>query len=67
MYKDIKLMLEAGREAGVKLPGLETVAQIYEKATSEGKSDLDYAATLDIIEKMAGLKASSQQPAASGD
>jgi 3-hydroxyisobutyrate dehydrogenase-like beta-hydroxyacid dehydrogenase len=64
MYKDIKLMLEAGREAGVKLPGLETVAQIYEQASKEGKSDLDYAATLDIIERMAGMTGS--QPAASG-
>ena len=63
MYKDIKLMLEAGREAGVKLPGLETVAQIYEQATKEGKADLDYAATLDIIERMAGI-AGGAQPAA---
>jgi 2-hydroxy-3-oxopropionate reductase len=63
MYKDIKLMLEAGREAGVKLPGLETVAQIYEQATKEGKADLDYAATLDIVERMAGM--ASQQPVAS--
>lgn len=64
MYKDIKLMLEAGREAGVKLPGLETVAQIYEQASKEGKADLDYAATLDIIERMAGIAGGSQQPAA---
>ena len=63
MYKDIKLMLEAGREAGVKLPGLETVAQIYEQASKEGKADLDYAATLDIIERMAGI-AGGAQPAA---
>jgi 3-hydroxyisobutyrate dehydrogenase-like beta-hydroxyacid dehydrogenase len=62
MYKDIKLMLEAGREAGVKLPGLETVAQIYEQASKEGKADLDYAATLDIIERMAGI-AGSAHPA----
>jgi 3-hydroxyisobutyrate dehydrogenase-like beta-hydroxyacid dehydrogenase len=59
MYKDIKLMLEAAREAGVKLPGLETVAQIYEQATKEGKQDLDYAATLDIIERMAGMQAAA--------
>lgn len=64
MYKDIKLMLEAGREAGVKLPGLETVAQIYEQASKEGKADLDYAATLDIIERMAGIAGGTQQPAA---
>lgn len=60
MYKDIKLMLEAGREAGVKLPGLETVAQIYEQASKEGKADLDYAATLEIVERMAGIAGSSQ-------
>jgi 3-hydroxyisobutyrate dehydrogenase-like beta-hydroxyacid dehydrogenase len=64
MYKDIKLMLEAGREAGVELPGLETVAQIYEQASKEGKADLDYAATLDIIERMAGIAGGTQQPAA---
>jgi 3-hydroxyisobutyrate dehydrogenase-like beta-hydroxyacid dehydrogenase len=61
MYKDIKLMLEAAREARVKLPALETVAEIYEVAIEEGQEDLDYAATLTILEKWAGIqvKASS--------
>src|SRR5689334_9481752 len=59
MHKDIKLMLEAAHEAGVKLPGLETVAKIYEEAAKEGKSDQDYAATLDIIERMAGVRGKS--------
>jgi 3-hydroxyisobutyrate dehydrogenase-like beta-hydroxyacid dehydrogenase len=57
MHKDIKLMLEAGKEAGVKLPGLETVAKIYDQAAQEGKGDQDYAATLGIIERMAGMEA----------
>jgi 3-hydroxyisobutyrate dehydrogenase-like beta-hydroxyacid dehydrogenase len=56
MYKDIKLMLEAARENRVKLPALETVAEIYEVAIEEGQEDLDYAATLTILEKWAGVQ-----------
>lgn len=56
MHKDIHLMLEAAREARVKLPGLETVEEIYEVATEEGSADLDYAATLALLEKWAGIE-----------
>ena len=56
MYKDIKLMLEAARQARVKLPGLKTVAEIYELAMEEGQQDLDYAATLTLLEKWAGVE-----------
>lgn len=56
MYKDIRLMLDAARETRVKLPGLETVEEIYELATEEGASDLDYAATLTLLEKWAGVE-----------
>jgi len=55
MHKDIHLMLDAARELRVKLPGLETVEEIYEIATEEGQADLDYAATLTLLEKWAGL------------
>ena len=56
MYKDIKLMLEAARENRIKLPALETVAEIYEVAIEEGQEELDYAATLTILEKWAGIQ-----------
>lgn len=56
MHKDIKLMLEAAHENRVKLPGLETVEEIYEIAVEEGMSDLDYAATLELLEKWAGVQ-----------
>ena len=59
MHKDIHLMLEAAREARVKLPGLETVEEIYEVATEEGSADLDYAATLALLEKWAGIASQS--------
>ena len=55
MHKDIHLMLEAARQNGVKLPGLETVDKIYEASTREGHSELDYAATLITLEKAAGV------------
>jgi 3-hydroxyisobutyrate dehydrogenase-like beta-hydroxyacid dehydrogenase len=56
MHKDIQLMLEAAHQVRVKLPALETVAEIYEVACEEGHEDLDYAATLLLLEKWAGLE-----------
>jgi 3-hydroxyisobutyrate dehydrogenase/2-hydroxy-3-oxopropionate reductase len=55
MRKDIQLMLEMAKENRVKLPALETVDEIYELASEEGWDDLDYAATLGLLEKWAGL------------
>ena len=56
MHKDIRLALEAAKESRVKLPGLETVEEVYEMATEDGHSDLDYAATLTLLEKWAGVQ-----------
>lgn len=55
MHKDIHLVLEAAKEARVKLPGIATVDELYEVASEEGHDDLDYAATLGLLEKWAGL------------
>jgi 3-hydroxyisobutyrate dehydrogenase-like beta-hydroxyacid dehydrogenase len=55
MHKDIRLALEAAKEARVKLPGLETVEEVYEMATEDGHQDLDYAATLTLLENWAGV------------
>jgi len=56
MLKDIHLALEAAREARVRLPGLEAVEEVYDLAAEEGHSDLDYAATLTLLEKWAGVE-----------
>ena len=56
MYKDIRLMLETAKTVRVKLPGLEKVEEIYEIASEEGMDDLDYAATLTLLQKWAGLE-----------
>ena len=55
MHKDIHLMLDAARQNGVKLPGLETVDKVYESSVKQGNADLDYAATLMTLEKSAGI------------
>jgi 3-hydroxyisobutyrate dehydrogenase/2-hydroxy-3-oxopropionate reductase len=61
MHKDIHLALEAAREVRVKLPGLETVEEIYDMASEDGKRDLDYAATLTLLEKWAGVEVKGAQ------
>src|SRR5205823_10326040 len=56
MHKDIQLALEAAKEVRAKLPGLEIVEEIYEIATEDGHGNLDYAATLTLIEKWSGVE-----------
>jgi len=56
MHKDIKLMLEAGRNTGTELPGLAQVEKIYAESARAGHGDLDYAATVEVLEKKAGIR-----------
>ncbi|MGA7293137.1 MAG: NAD(P)-dependent oxidoreductase [Terriglobales bacterium] len=56
MLKDIRLALDAAREARVRLPGLEAVEEVYDLAAEEGQQDLDYASTLTLLEKWAGVE-----------
>jgi 3-hydroxyisobutyrate dehydrogenase-like beta-hydroxyacid dehydrogenase len=56
MLKDIHLALDAAKESRVRLPGLEAVEEVYELAAEEGHQDLDYAATLLLLEKWAGVE-----------
>jgi 3-hydroxyisobutyrate dehydrogenase-like beta-hydroxyacid dehydrogenase len=56
MHKDIHLMLEAGRENGVDLPGLACIDEIYEEASKAGYDDLDYASTIELLEERAGVR-----------
>jgi len=56
MLKDMRLALDAAKESHVRLPGLKAVEEVYDVAAQEGKQDLDYAATLTLLEKWAGVK-----------
>lgn len=60
MHKDIRLALDAAKEARVKLPALETVEEVYDVATEDGQQDLDYSATITLLEKWAGVKVKGQ-------
>jgi len=63
MHKDIRLTLEAAKEARVRLPGLEIVEEVYDLAMEEGHQDLDYAATLTLLEKWAGVQVKGEAAA----
>ena len=56
MHKDLHLLLDTAKEVRVKLPGLETVDEVYELASEEGWDDLDYAATIQLLERWAGVE-----------
>ncbi len=60
MRKDIRLALEAAKEARVKLPGIETVEEVYDVAMEDGHGDMDFAATLMLLEKWAGVEVKGQ-------
>ncbi|HEX8926525.1 MAG TPA: NAD(P)-dependent oxidoreductase [Terriglobales bacterium] len=56
MHKDLKLNLEAAKKVGVEMPGLEAIEKVYQQATEAGLKDLDYIATIEVLEKMAGME-----------
>jgi len=56
MHKDIHLMLDAARENHVDVPGLTKIDEIYEEASAAGQDELDYAATILLLEERAGLR-----------
>jgi 3-hydroxyisobutyrate dehydrogenase-like beta-hydroxyacid dehydrogenase len=60
MFKDIHLALDAAKESRVRLPGLEAVEEVYDLAAEEGHQDLDYAATLMLLEKWAGVEVKAE-------
>ena len=60
MHKDIHLMLDAGKENAVDLPGLAKIDEIYEEAHAAGLDDLDYAATITLIEERAGMRSKAK-------
>lgn len=60
MHKDMHLMMDAAKENGVKLPGLTKIDEIYEEASRLGYDDLDYAATIMLLEEWAGLRSKAK-------
>ncbi|HWQ18126.1 MAG TPA: NAD(P)-dependent oxidoreductase [Sulfolobales archaeon] len=55
MIKDLDYALEVGKELGVFMPLTSLVRQIFEALDKSGKGDLDYFATLKLIEELSGV------------
>jgi 3-hydroxyisobutyrate dehydrogenase-like beta-hydroxyacid dehydrogenase len=52
MLKDIHLMLEAASQQAVKLPALQEVEKVYERAIAAGHADDDFAATVETVKNL---------------
>lgn len=59
LIKDIRLAVEAGAEAGVQMPVLALVGQLFETASASGFAQEDYSAVSKVFEDLAGVSLSS--------
>ncbi|MFN0160208.1 MAG: NAD(P)-dependent oxidoreductase [Burkholderiales bacterium] len=57
MIKDLDLILGEGARAGVPLPLAAHLRQMYEAIRAQGEGDLDYIATVRLVERLAGVSA----------
>ena len=55
--KDLGIVLELARDAGVAVPVTAVVAQLYEALAAQGGGDLDHSAVLLVLERLAGRDA----------
>lgn len=53
MLKDINLMLEAGRDLGVPLPGVAAIRELFVAAEALGYGQEDYSAVIKVLEELA--------------
>jgi len=59
MHKDVRLVLEAAHAAGVPLPAVEAVKELYSKALKLGLEQEDYSAVIKVLERSAGVEIKS--------
>ncbi|MFL5803458.1 MAG: 2-hydroxy-3-oxopropionate reductase [Roseiflexaceae bacterium] len=55
-YKDLQIILDAGRAYGAPLPITSLVHEFYGALLATGKGDLDHAALVLLIESLAGVE-----------
>ncbi|MBQ1506092.1 MAG: NAD(P)-dependent oxidoreductase, partial [Erysipelotrichales bacterium] len=46
MHKDVHICLNMAEKAGLKMPGEENAARVYDKAMAEGLGGKDFSATV---------------------
>lgn len=54
-YKDLGLIMEAGRELGVPLPTTAVVQELFAALRVRGRGGLDHSAVVTLLEELAGL------------
>jgi 3-hydroxyisobutyrate dehydrogenase-like beta-hydroxyacid dehydrogenase len=59
MHKDLNLILDAAREAGVPLSPVEAIRQLYSEAKWLGFEKEDYSAIIKVLEHSAGVEVKS--------
>ena len=56
MLKDINLILDAGKNLGVPLPGIEVARSLFSEASETGSVHEDYSAVVKVLERKAGVE-----------
>jgi 2-hydroxy-3-oxopropionate reductase len=56
-YKDLGLIMEAGRALGVPLPATAVVQELFNALRVGGRGQLDHSAVITLLEDLAGVSA----------
>ena len=56
MLKDINLILDAGKQLEVPLPGIEVAQRLFSDAAAAGFAHEDYSAVVKVLERQAGIE-----------
>jgi 3-hydroxyisobutyrate dehydrogenase-like beta-hydroxyacid dehydrogenase len=56
MLKDVRLCLAEAEAAGVPFPNAEEAQSLYARAAAEGHGEADFAAVLEVVEALAGVR-----------
>jgi len=56
MLKDINLILDAGKNLGAPLPGIEVARSLFSEASETGSAHEDYSAVVKVLERKAGVE-----------
>ncbi len=60
MGKDMNLVLETAKSLGTNMPCVTALAGVYQQCLKDGLADEDFAATIKLLEKHAGIEVKSK-------
>jgi 3-hydroxyisobutyrate dehydrogenase len=56
LLKDLNLILDAGKQLEVSLPGIEVARRLFSEAAAAGFGHEDYSAVVKVLERQAGIE-----------